>query len=263
MSATTAAGSRRVLGFWECLGWVGISTIVEVAAVLGTRNSTVVFPIEVAFLIGMALLYQLPAVGPIRRWWLVPSFILGMVFCLITALGILHTFGFKSTSHEALPQIPQLKTIVCTVIIAPLFEEFFFRGWMWEALRRRRSWPVTLLITSALFVALHLPTYLMTATSFSITALALGIIRHYGGTIRASFYVHAFNNLVVAVVGAQTLHGFSTGTPILAEDRAKIVPMSRYLYPPPDPPYDFGKTSRFTYPSTVNQPSGGFFGYPS
>lgn len=44
MSATTAAGSRRVLGFWECLGWVGISTIVEVAAVLGTRDFNRGFP---------------------------------------------------------------------------------------------------------------------------------------------------------------------------------------------------------------------------
>ena len=90
-------------------------------------------------------------------------------------------------------------SIVCVVVLAPISEELFFRGWLWTALRR--SWGVwpTALCTTGAWLALH---------GFDIArlvkllplAVVICIVRHYTGTVRATIAIHAANNAMAMIL---------------------------------------------------------------
>ena len=87
------------------------------------------------------------------------------------------------------------------VIGAPLLEEVIFRGYLFKAWRHSRlGLSGTLLLTSALFTALHLSQYNWTYLSMIFAlSLILGLAREKSGSIWVPLAIHAANNLVATV----------------------------------------------------------------
>ena len=84
---------------------------------------------------------------------------------------------------------------VAAVVLAPLAEELFFRGWLWTALRRRwRAFP-TALLTCGFWMVVHLERGLLLPLFLLPIAVILGFARHFCG-IRAAIILHAIYNLV-------------------------------------------------------------------
>ena len=93
-------------------------------------------------------------------------------------------------------------------VMAPLSEEFFFRGWLWEASRARgHGTAATVVMTGLPWLLLHgidAPGRIL----FLFPAAAiLTIARDRGGSVGASLLVHAVNN--GAVVFFQTIASFA------------------------------------------------------
>lgn len=89
-------------------------------------------------------------------------------------------------------------------VMAPLSEELFFRGWLWEASRARgHGTMATMLLTGAPWLLLHGVDAPVRILFLLPTAAILTFARHAGGTVRASLLVHAVNN--GAVVALQTI----------------------------------------------------------
>lgn len=87
--------------------------------------------------------------------------------------------------------------VFAVVVLAPVVEELFFRGWLWEGLRH--SWrPVPVMLGTAL------PWLLMHALDIGIATVALvpgavcfSVARHLCGSVRASAALHGLNNAIV------------------------------------------------------------------
>ena len=87
---------------------------------------------------------------------------------------------------------------VAVVVVAPVSEELFFRGWLWEGLRRHWGvWP-TAALTAGLFTLAHATTSLYKPLMVLPLAVLLSVARHVGGSVRASLALHALNNGVAA-----------------------------------------------------------------
>ena len=83
---------------------------------------------------------------------------------------------------------------VSAVIVAPVAEEAFFRGFLVGALGRAWSAPIALLASSAIFAALHFDIGSM--IPFALVGLALGAIYLRSGGIAAPVLAHFGFNLV-------------------------------------------------------------------
>ena len=88
--------------------------------------------------------------------------------------------------------------LLSTVVCAPLFEEFLFRGVILEAVRRRRGVPAAWLISSLCFGLAHgLPSQ-MVATG--IIGLVLGHMYIRSGSLFGSIVLHALNNALAMLL---------------------------------------------------------------
>ena len=101
--------------------------------------------------------------GPVRTWWWVPIVAaLGAIF----ALG-LYTFAMQELGAEGLAPEQEVDDLfnttailplvgVFTIIIAPVSEEIFFRGFLFPALIRRFRVLGAIVLTGALFGIVHI-----------------------------------------------------------------------------------------------------------
>jgi membrane protease YdiL (CAAX protease family) len=88
-----------------------------------------------------------------------------------------------------------LVRLVLIAILAPVSEEFFFRGWLWEALWRRGFSPVTTAVITAIpWLLLHGVDSPWRVAFLVPAAVIFSVARHFGGSVRASLAVHMTNN---------------------------------------------------------------------
>ncbi|MBV8096288.1 MAG: CPBP family intramembrane metalloprotease [Acetobacteraceae bacterium] len=143
-----------------------------------------------------------------------PGLITALALLLAGSLGalvILAAYGFVPVPRTGLTKLTAqiaragigIKTATCVlvVVLAPIAEECFFRGWLWTALRQFWAPGAVILCTSLLWLGVHAldspsrPLFLLPA------GVILGLARHFGASIRASLAIHVFNNaLIVALV---------------------------------------------------------------
>jgi len=82
--------------------------------------------------------------------------------------------------------------LFASVVVAPVVEEIVFRGFLFDAWKRRWGWEVSAVLTSTVFGIYH--PYFFAAFAASIVFAC--VIRRTG-SIRAAIMVHSFGNLVL------------------------------------------------------------------
>jgi len=103
---------------------------------------------------------------------------------------------FRPTTIEPSTNIPSMLTMVfLLVVIAPIFEEFFVRGILYDALKPFGC-GMAIIISSVVFGLMHGSLYML----FYSTALgfALGYLRYATGSIFVSTIFHAMINAISA-----------------------------------------------------------------
>lgn len=83
---------------------------------------------------------------------------------------------------------------VAAIIAAPIAEELFFRGFLFGALRRRRSFAVAGSISAAIFAAFHVIPLLMPL--FFVVGLGLAYVYERRGSLLASMAAHVGFNVI-------------------------------------------------------------------
>jgi membrane protease YdiL (CAAX protease family) len=91
----------------------------------------------------------------------------------------------------------QVAIVLCIVGFAPLWEELFFRGWLWTGLRHRWGMLPVMLATALPWLLAHLSDGLARPLFLIPGAIFLSLAREYCGGVRASLVLHLLNNLVV------------------------------------------------------------------
>jgi membrane protease YdiL (CAAX protease family) len=89
--------------------------------------------------------------------------------------------------------------VLTMVPVAPLWEEAFFRGWLWTGLRRRLSWAGTVAVTTVPWMLLHAQPDAPYQGLF-LLPLGVGVImaRQCCGSVCAAMIFHGFNNLLAS-----------------------------------------------------------------
>jgi membrane protease YdiL (CAAX protease family) len=110
-----------------------------------------------------------------------------------------HVFGIKDTPQDVADLLATSDStfvvvliVVFAIAIAPVFEEFFFRGFAYPALKQRWGTWRALVIVSAAFAAIHL--HVPSLGPLFALAIGLGLSYEFTGSLLAPITVHALFN---------------------------------------------------------------------
>ena len=97
---------------------------------------------------------------------------------------------------------------IAVVVAAPLFEELFFRGFVFEGLRYSRLGPIgAILVTALAWALLHLQYDAFDDAIVFVMGVLLGVARLRTGSTRATYALHALWNFIAMSEVALLLHG--------------------------------------------------------
>ncbi len=90
---------------------------------------------------------------------------------------------------------------IAVAVFAPVFEEGFFRGFLFVGLKRTRLGVVgTIILTSLIWTLLHIQYNVYGVVTIFILGIIFGYIRHKTGSLWSTIFLHALWN-VVAMIG--------------------------------------------------------------
>jgi uncharacterized protein len=178
--------------FFQDVGWV-VAAIV-LAATIG--------PVR-AWHFG----FQRPRLGPAVGWSVV-------AILAYAAIALIYTVLLDPQSQEPIETGDYYGTLVGTavliVVVAPLFEEVFFRGFLYRILRGRLGlWPA-LVIGGSLFGAVHVTSGGPLAVALiAPLGFLLCLIYERSGSLYPCIALHALNNGLVAAAEFDRVSGIA------------------------------------------------------
>jgi membrane protease YdiL (CAAX protease family) len=147
--------------------------------------------------------FERPRLMP-RSAWHWPIGLIAGCASGVLALGMLRVFPALET-HAPPMATPgeELAMFATVVVMAPLIEEYFFRGWLQQAIRQdlapnHKHWAFVL--AAAAFALAHLGTY---GVPQLVLGLAAGALFARSGSLWPSILAHAAHNCVVLLAQAQ------------------------------------------------------------
>lgn len=147
--------------------------------------------------------------GPkVELKWIKRAVLLGIIYAFLKLLLKLVAF-----EHQIEPSSTEFKKflehIFMAIVLMPLLEEFFFRGILFDDLKKMFGVAISVLVTSTAFIALHLHHFADGEVITSIIAMLPGIVIYNYLKIRTnnflvSYAAHLTHNIIgftfVAVV---------------------------------------------------------------
>jgi membrane protease YdiL (CAAX protease family) len=85
------------------------------------------------------------------------------------------------------------------IVLAPLAEEPFFRGWLWTGLQKHWGALPTGLMTAVIWLVPHLERGIGYVVLLLFPALILTVARQVGKRVRATILIHAIYNLTTDI----------------------------------------------------------------
>jgi membrane protease YdiL (CAAX protease family) len=121
---------------------------------------------------------------------------------IISAIGaILHTPKAPTEMDELMKSLPVVPLALMAAVLAPFFEELFFRGFLQPLLTRTFGLVLGILLTATLFGVLHAAEYSFVwqyVVAIGVVGVALGSVRAWTNSIVPGTIMHGcFNGLQV------------------------------------------------------------------
>jgi membrane protease YdiL (CAAX protease family) len=114
----------------------------------------------------------------------------------------------KAIQHKPLLSVSVGWPLFSAIVIAPVFEEFLFRGAVLGALTQRYRFATANVLTAVSFLAIHLPGWYFQgrlwqnltspsggAAAILLLGLVFGLVAHKSRSLLASILAHGLNNL--------------------------------------------------------------------
>jgi membrane protease YdiL (CAAX protease family) len=129
-----------------------------------------------------------------RFFWAVVAFGVGWG---LAASAVVEYLLPAAREWFTLPKAPVavISSFLLVVVLAPLAEEIFFRGWIFTGLRQRFGFATALGVTSLLFVVGHWEKTHLYAAAVLPVGFALGWVRERTGSARATTMFHGIYNM--------------------------------------------------------------------
>lgn len=208
--ATIGPGAKALV---DALTLIVVPTVFVAIALLRTRSLGVDNPfglrrlgawtqVGLGCLVGVLVLVSnavFTAVSTfVAGWWMGPE----------AARSLSHTEQARSAALFAqdTPLWTLIYLAVVLVVVTPVAEELFFRGYLYAALRSRWGRPASLLVSAAVFSVFHF--YIIQLLPIFVAGLLFALLYEHRGSLVAPVVAHALvNGIVVVLLFVQTVQG--------------------------------------------------------
>jgi membrane protease YdiL (CAAX protease family) len=132
------------------------------------------------------------------RWRLVIWLAILIVMLHLTGTGRPPQIAFLESAFASASFPIQGSIILLAVLVAPVAEELFYRGWLWTALRFFWRPASVMIVTSVTWLAVHMMDNIYLIPRLIPLAIILSVARHHCGSVAATIGLHMVNNAVVS-----------------------------------------------------------------
>jgi membrane protease YdiL (CAAX protease family) len=116
---------------------------------------------------------------------------------------------FMTSAYSTLTAVPLFW--IAIAIFAPVFEEVFFRGFLFIGFAGSRIGPAgAVFLTALAFAAMHIEYGFYEISVIFVLGIILGIVRHRTGSLWCPIIIHALNNLLAVLILHLTVNGIVT-----------------------------------------------------
>jgi membrane protease YdiL (CAAX protease family) len=146
-----------------------------------------------------------PPLWPLRDKVLWAIVAIGLVYGFASSAALGHFYP-QSNSWLLLPhsRVALVLLVVVAVVVAPVVEETYFRGWIFTSLRHSWGrWPAVI-ISALLFGLAHYESTHLYALAVFPLGLILAALRERTGSAWTSMLFHAANNLIAVLSASST-----------------------------------------------------------
>lgn len=175
-----------------------LSLATFVSAILGCV--LIVLVIKLKRGVGLAsylLLRRVPAMT-LLKWSVAVLAYLAVVESLNFVLGGPPVHMFMAASYATADPVWLLW--LALILAAPVFEEVFFRGFLFTGIASSVLGPAgAILLTAAAWAIIHLQYGAFEIGMIFILGILLGMARYYSGSLLVPLFLHALNNLLATV----------------------------------------------------------------
>lgn len=142
---------------------------------------------------------------PVRDWWGIVLWLLILIILSVMAVYLTSFLGntVDNSKTESLQQNVTLFTIVIGIVsagfVSPLYEEIFYRGFIYRWLRTRIRMKWAIVISALIFTLAHFPTINAMPVNF-ISGVVFAWTYERTGSVVPGMIVHgAFNTIAVVL----------------------------------------------------------------
>lgn len=140
-------------------------------------------------------------------WTWIVLWTLGLIVAsgvILTVMDLLNISweNAKTKSIQAdMTWVTFLIGLISSVVISPVYEEIFYRGFLYKWMRMKWGVPAGIMISSAIFTAAHIPTYNTLPVNF-ITGAVFAWTYEKTGSILPAIIIHGTFNSVALILTA-------------------------------------------------------------
>ncbi|MDQ0172546.1 CPBP family intramembrane glutamic endopeptidase [Paenibacillus tundrae] len=144
---------------------------------------------------------------PAKDWWRIVLWTLMLIVLSVGAVYLTSLLGntVDNSKTESLKQSVTVFTILIGVvsagIVSPIYEEIFYRGFIFRWLRTRVSMSWAIVISSLIFTAAHYPTMNAMPVNF-ISGVVLAWTYERTGSVVPGMIVHGVFNTIAVLLTA-------------------------------------------------------------
>jgi uncharacterized protein len=186
---------------------------------VGFQITSIVLTLAVAPYFARPPQTLLPFGWPRRALWIIGASTIALFMIMLTFGTIVYVFDNQAFVGDVKPFADMAKTrlwwglLIGAAVGAPIAEELLFRGLLFGVLRESRlGFAGTLMMTSALWSALHMQYSLYGLIAIFFIGLYLGWLRERTGSLVPPMVCHAlYNGTIVVALANFTGPGFGAG----------------------------------------------------
>lgn len=144
---------------------------------------------------------------PVKDGWRIVLWILVLILSSVTAVYLTSFFGntVDNSKTESLQQNVTSMTIIISIvsagIVSPVYEEIFYRGFIYRWLRTRVSMSWAIVISSLIFTFAHFPTMNAMPVNF-ISGIVFAWAYERTGSVVPGMIVHGVFNTIAVLLTA-------------------------------------------------------------
>lgn len=129
--------------------------------------------------------------------WLVSALVIGSITIkIVDALSSSPVQEPNQLDFSGTPSVGILiLTAIGVMVAAPIAEELFFRGFVFQSFRRSLALPVAIGISSVIFMLAHTPTFIIFPSIFAL-AVALALMFEQRRSVISSMVAHSVFNTI-------------------------------------------------------------------